>query len=247
MIAYAKPTRDQRRRNRTQLENTCGESFHCGVCGRNFYNHEKLVNHFKQIHERENSKRLNQIDSARGSRRVKLVAKYSMKMDKYKKAVREVLKPKVGYGLGDELERAGFWVGNVGDRKSHMVAVMEKRRAECLVLVSDDYGFVEVLQEAKKRCVKTVVVGDRVDGGGGALKRFADSGFCWREIMMWKAKKEAVSVVRKWKDRDVLERLEWRYDPEMENKSLCGLDDDDGDDCEQIDKSSSWWELASER
>ncbi|KAM1348351.1 hypothetical protein ACFX2F_002538 [Malus domestica] len=35
-----------------------------------------------QIHEREHVKRLNQIETARGSARVKLVGKYSMKMDK---------------------------------------------------------------------------------------------------------------------------------------------------------------------
>ncbi|KAM1120879.1 hypothetical protein ACFX19_002672 [Malus domestica] len=34
------------------------------------------------IHEREHVKRLNQIETARGSSRVKLVGKYSMKMDK---------------------------------------------------------------------------------------------------------------------------------------------------------------------
>ena len=49
------------------------EPYFCKVCGRRFYNNEKLVNHFKQIHEREHQKRLNQIESARGSRRVKLV------------------------------------------------------------------------------------------------------------------------------------------------------------------------------
>lgn len=37
---------------------------------------------FMQIHEREHVKRLNKIETARGSSRVKLVGKYSMKMDK---------------------------------------------------------------------------------------------------------------------------------------------------------------------
>lgn len=282
MIAYAnrhslssvpKAIREQRRKRRAldQLENRGAvkpqEPYHCGVCGRNFYHHEKLLNHFKQIHDRENVKRLNQIESARGSRRVKLVAKYSMKMEKFKRAAREVLTPKAGcYGLRDELERAGFRVGSVEDRpqaadiamRNHMVEVMDKRRAECLVLVSDDYGFADILKEAKMRCIKTVVVGNHVvDGGsGGALKRVADSGFCWTEIMRGKAKKEAVSVIRKWKDRDILERLEWRYDPEAE-KSVCGLDDkesiescvdeeEDDDGCEQLDRSSSWWELELE-
>ncbi|KAK8695010.1 hypothetical protein V6N13_072552 [Hibiscus sabdariffa] len=228
MVAYAnqhsfshipKVVREQRRERKllNQLENKgvikSIEPYICKVCGRRFYTNEKLVNHFKQIHEREHQKRLNQIESARGSRRVKLVA--------------------------DELKRAGFWVGTVSNRpqaadvalRDHMVDVMDRRKAECLVLVSDDSDFVGIL--------KTVVVGDADDG---ALKRVADAGFSWTEILMGKAKKEAVSVVGKWKDRDILKRLEWTYNPEVERK-LNGCEDlfdfDDENSCD----SGAWWEL----
>uniref|UniRef100_A0A3Q7JHR4 C2H2-type domain-containing protein n=1 Tax=Solanum lycopersicum TaxID=4081 RepID=A0A3Q7JHR4_SOLLC len=139
------------------------------------------------------------------------------KMDKYKGAVRDVLTPKVGYGL-------------------HLVDVMDKRMA-------------------RLRCLKTVVVGDSNDG---ALKRTADAAFSWQEIMMGKAKKEAVSVVGRWKDRDVLKRLEWTYDPEVEKKlyySEVESDDSDGifsgEDKEDVDASISkedahaWWKLDS--
>ncbi|XP_049380693.1 uncharacterized protein LOC125845264 [Solanum stenotomum] len=236
----------------------------CRVCGRRFYTNEKLVNHFKQIHEREQTKRLNQIESARGKMRVKLVAKYAMKMDKYKGAVRDVLTPKVGYGLADDLKRAGFWVRTVSDKpqaadvalRNHLVDVMDKRMVDYVVLVSDDSDFVEVLKEARLRCLKTVVVGDSNDG---ALKRTADAAFSWQEIMMGKAKKEAVSVVGRWKDRDVLKRLEWTYDPEVEKKlyySEVESDDSDGifsgeDDKEDIGASilkedaHEWWKLDS--
>lgn len=235
----------------------------CRVCGRRFYTNEKLVNHFKQIHEREQTKRLNQIESARGKMRVKLVAKYAMKMDKYKGAVRDVLTPKVGYGLADDLKRAGFWVRTVSDKpqaadialRNHLVDVMDKRMVDYVVLVSDDSDFVEVLKEARLRCLKTVVVGDSNDG---ALKRTADAAFSWQEIMMGKAKKEAVSVVGRWKDRDVLKRLEWTYDPEVEKKlyySEVESDDSDGifsgEDKEDVDASISkedahaWWKLDS--
>ncbi|XWS61915.1 hypothetical protein CRYUN_Cryun07bG0165500 [Craigia yunnanensis] len=281
MVAYAnhhaftyvpKVVREQRRERKllNQLENKgvikSVEPYFCKVCGRRFYNNEKLVNHFKQIHEREHQKRLNQIESARGSRRVKLVAKYSMKMEKYKNAARDVLTPKVGYGLADDLKRAGFWVGTVSNRpqaadvalRDHMVDVMDKRKAECLVLVSDDSDFVDVLKEAKLRCLKTVVVGDI---NGGALKRVADAEFSWTEILMGKAKKEAVSVVGKWKDRDILKRLEWKYNPEVERK-FSGSDDmfndesEDQDfdstdnvnnaDCMHKEDSGAWWELDSD-
>ena len=74
--------------------------------------------------------------------------------------------------------------------------------------------------------------------------------------MMGKAKKEAVSVLGKWKDRDVLRRLEWTYDPEVE-KSLCGGDDADHESVESCvegvgdcvlmedDETRSWWEIDS--
>ncbi|KAE8710825.1 calmodulin family protein [Hibiscus syriacus] len=276
MVAYAnqhsfthvpKVVREQKRERKllNQLENKgvikSIEPYICKVCGRRFYTNEKLVNHFKQIHEREHQKRVNQIESARGSRRVKLVGKYSMKMDKYRAAARDVLTPKVGYGLADELKRSGFWVGTVSNRpqaadialRDHMVDVMDRREAECLVLVSDDSDFVGVLKEAKLRCLKTVVVGDVNDG---ALKRVADAGFSWTEILIGKAKKEAVSVVGKWKDRDILKRLEWTYNPEVERK-LYGsedtmLDDESEDqDFECTDymhkkDSAAWWELDTE-
>ncbi|KAK6262970.1 hypothetical protein QUC31_008786 [Theobroma cacao] len=277
MVAYAnhhafsyvpKVVREQRKERKllNQLENKgvikSVEPYFCRVCGRRFYTNEKLINHFKQIHEREHQKRLNQIESARGSRRVKLVAKYSMKMEKYRNAASDVLTPKVGYGLADELKRAGFWIGTVSNKpqaadvalRDHIVDVMDKRKAECLVLVSDDSDFVGVLKEAKLRCLKTVVVGDISDG---ALKRLADAGFSWTEILMGKAKKEAVSVVGKWKDRDILKRLEWKYNPEVERKLYSYGDEsedqdfdstDDGNDadCMHKEDAGAWWDLDSD-
>ncbi|KAJ1410488.1 Zinc finger C2H2-type [Sesbania bispinosa] len=238
------------------------EPYLCRVCGRKFYTNEKLVNHFKQLHEREHIKRMNQIESAKGNRKVKLVAKYSMKMEKYKKAANAVLTPKVGYGLADELKRAGFWVQTVLDKpqaadralQNHMVDIMDHRRVECLVLVSDDSDFVDVIKEAKLRCLKTVVIGDTTDDG--VLKRTADAAFSWEEILMGKAKKEAVSVVENWKDRDILKRLEWTYNPEVDKKKFnlndkvteTSEDEDMEDICDEVDDDykddrGSWWEL----
>ncbi|KAI4317411.1 hypothetical protein L6164_025280 [Bauhinia variegata] len=242
------------------------EPYLCRVCGRKFYTNEKLVNHFKQIHEREHMKRLNQIESAKGSRRAKLVGKYSMKMEKYKNAARDILTPKVGYGLADELKRAGFWVQTVLDKpqaadialKDHMVDMMDNRRVDCVVLVSDDSDFLGVLKEAKLRCLKIVVIGDTNDG---VLKRTADAAFSWEEILMGKSKKEAVSVVEKLTDRDILRRLEWTYNPEVEKQKFnldCmvyeATDDEDFEHvCNKVDDaykhkqdSSAWWELDSD-
>ncbi|XLU44607.1 hypothetical protein S245_039421 [Arachis hypogaea] len=213
MVAYANshtftsvPHAVRQRRKEKELYNRLGskgiikrnDPHVCRVCGRKFYTNEKLVNHFKQLYESEQMKRVNQIASARGNRRVKLVAKYSMKMEKYKKAARDILTPRVGYGLADELKRAGFWVQSVLDKPQ--LRIMHWKVTwwvECIVVVSDDYDFANVIREAKLRCLKTIVIGDTSDG---VLKRIADTSFSWEEILMGKARKEAISVVENWKD-----------------------------------------------
>ena len=133
---------------------------------------------------------------------------------------------------------------------------MDRRRVECMVLVSDDSDFVDVLKEAKLRCLKTVVVGDMNDG---ALKRVADARFSWSEILMGKAKKEVELVVGKWKDRDILKRLEWTYNPKVEKKGN-DLEDEVVEGTQNVDfegnvngvvddnikeDGKSWWELDS--
>lgn len=260
MVAYGNKQLLNRVENKGVIKPS--EPHLCRVCGRKFYTNEKLINHFRQIHESEHKKRLSQIESARGTRRVNLVAKYSMKMEKYKNAARYILTPRDGYRLEDGLKRAGFWVQTVSHEPraanialtNHMIETMDRRRANCLVLVSDDLGFVEVLKEARLRCLKTVVVGDVSDG---TLKRAADVGFLWKEILMGKAKKEAVSVLRRWKDRDILKRLEWTYNPEVEKKRYEFYDETDdemvrfnertysGTDALE-DDGRAWWELDSD-
>lgn len=240
------------------------EPYVCRVCGRKFNINEKLISHF-MIHQREHQKRLKQIESAKGKKRVDLVGKYAMKMEKYKNAARDILTPKVGYGLGEDLRRAGFWVKTVSDEpqaadvalRSHMVDMMDHRRMQCLVLVSDDSDFLGVLKEARERCLKTVVVGDNDDG---VLKRNADACFSWREILIGKAKKQAVSVVGQWKDRDVLKKLEWSYSPKLKRDADKGNNECDFEDVHSEDEEAEdsieedddpllrkddkpWWEL----
>ena len=133
---------------------------------------------------------------------------------------------------------------------------MDRRRVECMVLVSDDSDFVDVLKEAKMRCLKKVVVGDVNDG---ALKRVADAGFSRSEIVMGKAK-EAELIVGKWKDRDILKRLEWTYNPEVEKK-VYDLEDEVVEETQNVDlegivggvvddniqeDNKAWWELDSD-
>ncbi|GAY68360.1 hypothetical protein CUMW_263520 [Citrus unshiu] len=112
-------------------------------------------------------------------------------MEKNKMAASAILTPKVGYGFADELKRARFWVRMVLVKpqdadvlgRNYMVAMVDKRRFGCLVVVSDDSDFVEVFQEATLRWLKTVVVGDMSDG---ALKRIANAFFSWSDLLMGK-------------------------------------------------------------
>ncbi|KAK7857396.1 uncharacterized protein LOC111999451 [Quercus suber] len=187
-----------------------------------------------------------------------------MKMEKYKNVVRDVLTLKVGYGLADELKRAGFWVFTVSNKpqaadvalKNHMVDMMDRRRVECMMLVSNDSDFVDVLKKSKLRCLKKIVVGDMNDR---ALKRVVNAGFSWSEILMGKAK-EVESVVGKWKDRDILKRLEWTYNPEVDKK-VNDLEDEVVEETQNVDfegnvsrvvddnieeDGKSWWELDSD-
>ncbi|MQM01674.1 hypothetical protein Taro_034432 [Colocasia esculenta] len=232
------PVRAQRRDRRTldRLEDAGSiapaEPHLCRVCGRRFFQRSRLVNHFRQLHEREQAKRVARLGSARGGRRVRLAAELSAKMDKYRRAAREVLVPRVGYGLAEELRRAGVVVREVPDRpeaadralREHMVEAMDRGLLGCLVLVSDDLGFAGVLREAKMRCLKTVVVGD--EKREGALKRIADAGFSWQEVASGKAAKEAASVMGRWKDRELLKRLEWTYSPGEDRSEWA--DDEEG-------------------
>ncbi|XP_010455664.1 PREDICTED: uncharacterized protein LOC104737231 [Camelina sativa] len=277
MVAYANRhafsyvplvVREERRDRKllNELENTGKvkppEPYFCGVCDRRFYTNANLINHFKQIHETEHQKRMRQIESSKGHQRVRLLAKYSMKIEKYKRAARKVLTPKEGYGLADELKRAGFWVKMVSDKpeaadvalKEHMVDVMDKREVECVVLVSDDSGYAGVLREAKERCLRTVVIGDLNEG---VLKRVADVSYSWKEVVMGKAKKEVEKVVGKWKDRDVLKKLEWSYDPvlEKEKGGSCGVwdyefdcDDDEIENVTEMEigDGGDWWKIDNE-
>ncbi|KAK1347105.1 NYN domain-containing protein [Heracleum sosnowskyi] len=132
---------------------------------------------------------------------------------------REVFNPHVGNGLSYDLKRAGFWVKVVSNKRDVAgdelgkcaLNVVDMREVGSVVIVSDDSKFMSVLKEAKVKGggVKTVVVGDRQDG---EIKR----AFSWQGIILGKAKKEAVSVVGRWNDRDVLKTLEWSYGLETE-------------------------------
>ncbi|AES59226.1 putative transcription factor C2H2 family [Medicago truncatula] len=161
------------------------EPYVCSVCGRKCKTNVDLKKHFKQLHQRERQKKLNRLNSLKGKKRQKYKERFVSGDDKYNDAVREILKPKVGYGLASELRRAGVFVKTVEDKpqaadwalKKQMMHSMS-RGIDWLFLVSDDSDFSEMLRKAREANLGTVVVGD-VDR---ALGRHADLWVPWNAV-----------------------------------------------------------------
>ncbi|CAN6459714.1 unnamed protein product [Victoria cruziana] len=160
------------------------EPYVCSVCGRKCRTNHDLRRHFKQLHERERQKKLARMRSLKGKKRQRYRERYVSGNRKYEEAAREILTPKVGYGLAGELRRAGVFVKTVEDKpqaadwalKRQMQHVMN-RGIDCLLLVSDDSDFGEMLRRARASDLQTVVVGD-----GQALRRHADVWASWNAI-----------------------------------------------------------------
>ncbi|KAH7567452.1 hypothetical protein JRO89_XS07G0075800 [Xanthoceras sorbifolium] len=154
----------------------------CGVCGRKCKTNLDLKKHFKQLHERERQKKLSRMRSLKGKKRQKYKERYISGNDKYNEAARNLLKPKVGYGLASELRRAGVFVKTVEDKpqaadwalKRQMQHSMS-RGIDWLFLVSDDKDFKEMLRKAQEANLGTVVVGD----SGRVLGQHADLWVPW--------------------------------------------------------------------
>lgn len=188
---------------------------------------------------------MRRLDSLKGKKKDAFRAKIVPKQEKYREVARQVLVPKVGYGLAGEIKRAGFWVITVSDKpqaadialKKHMMESMDKG-IDCLCLVSDDTDFVEVLKVARARSLRTVVVGDNA----GGLKRFADAYFSWREVSNGQARSDAVSTLGLWKDDDVLRQVEWSYRP----KQARNCEEENGDDGMGGDDDSKAEELKTD-
>ncbi|KAI5386123.1 hypothetical protein KIW84_072622 [Lathyrus oleraceus] len=102
-----------------------------------------------------------------------------------------VVAPRVGFGLGSELRRAGVFVKveKVGE-KGNAVELWLKREMMSgevgwLVLVSDDREFAEMLRKVREVNLKTVVVGDYWDRD---LGKNADLWLPWNVVENGKLK-----------------------------------------------------------
>jgi hypothetical protein len=111
------------------------------------------------------------------------------------------------------------------------------------VLVTGQDALSPLLRLAREKGVGSVVV-----GGESGLARWADVGFTWSEVIAGKARKAAPSMSGKWRDRDVLKRLEWRYE-EDDEEDVVFEEDGDADGAEELAggaKGKPWWKLESD-
>uniref|UniRef100_A0ACD5UBU2 Uncharacterized protein n=2 Tax=Avena sativa TaxID=4498 RepID=A0ACD5UBU2_AVESA len=220
----------------------------CRVCGRRFRARDALLRHFETIHTREHAKRLERIESSRGDRRVRLAASLSLKLSKYAKAARELTAGVDSRSPADELRRAGVhselsrYPSASLQERAH--EVLDEGSVRCLMLVSGKEELSPLLRLAKEKGVRSVVV-----GGESGLVRWADVGFTWAEVIAGKARTAAPSTSGKWRDKDVLKRLEWRYEEDDEEEDVVFEEDGDGDGSEELAGSANgkpWWKLESD-
>lgn len=147
------------------------EPYRCPVCGAKCKTNKILEKHYKQLHERELTKKQNHLNSVRkksGKKAKKFLQKHGGEIAMRTAAHHEVMGYKKGYGLQSQLQRAGVKVRMVSDGPQSADKALEQRWARLagkknlstLVLVSDDNGFERVLSSAKTRGVRTIVVGE---------------------------------------------------------------------------------------
>lgn len=164
---------------------TPSEPYVCSVCGRKCKTNLDLKKHFRQLHERERQKKLSRMKQLKGKKRQRFKERYLDKNYKYEEAARNLITPKVGYGLAKELRRAGIFVKTVEDKPQAADWALKRRMlhsmssgVDWLFLVSDDSDFREMLRKAREGNLGTVVIGDR----DHALGRHADLWVPWISV-----------------------------------------------------------------
>ena len=179
---------------------------------------------------------------------MRLAAALSLKLSKYEKAARELTAGADTVATpADELGRAGIRVAltstPAASLRERAQQVLDEGSVGCLMLVSGKADLASLLRVARERGVRSVVV-----GGESGLARWADVGFRWPDVISGKARSAAPSVSGKWRDRDVLKGLEWRYE-EADDDEAVVFEDSDGDGVEELArraKGKPWWKLDSD-
>uniref|UniRef100_A0A0D9WMA7 C2H2-type domain-containing protein n=1 Tax=Leersia perrieri TaxID=77586 RepID=A0A0D9WMA7_9ORYZ len=204
--------------------------YSCAVCGRRFPTRPDLARHFRNLHQRERNKKLNRLRSLKGKKRQKFRKRFISGNTKYDDAARELITPKVGYGLASELRRAGVNVRTVSDKPQaadHALKRQVKHSVACgvdwLVLVSDDSDFTDTVRKARAADLRTVVVGD----GCRALGSVADIWLPWNRVENGEVDEEMLRSGRHMGFRD--EDMGFRDEDEQDDEFVVDWDTSDLD------------------
>lgn len=200
--------REQRHLNFLERKglSTPSEPYICSVCGRKCKTQMDLKKHFRQLHERERQKKMSRMRSLKGKKRQRFKERFIDGNEKYNEAARRLVTPKTGYGLAQELRRAGVYVKTVQDKpqaadwalKRQMQHSMS-RGVDWIVLVSDDSDFSEMLRKARGANLGTVIVGDQ----DRSLGRHADVWLPWVNVENGEIKESDLELrKREWKETD---------------------------------------------
>lgn len=178
-----------------ERENEPAEPYRCGICGQKSKTLKKLEKHVKMLHERERRKKVNHMMSKKkgSKKRQRLQARHGPYLEKYRETAGGLV-PDVDYSIDEELTRAMVEVKRVGDQreaadkalKAHASRLCFPRTQDgaletpfnCLVLVSDDFGFKNLLNKAQRAGIKAVQVGSKC-----ALRRVADEHIAWHSLL----------------------------------------------------------------
>ncbi|XP_050901762.1 uncharacterized protein LOC127108343 [Lathyrus oleraceus] len=147
-------------------QNPSPNSIPCRVCGHECKSIFDLKIHFKRVHLYQRKKLREKLKSIKLSRSK---VWFVRRIHTYNEAAGNVVAPRVGFGLGSELRRAGVFVKvvKVGEKGNAADLWLEREMMSgevgWLVLVSDDREFAEMLRKVREVNLKTVVVGDYWD------------------------------------------------------------------------------------
>jgi hypothetical protein len=147
-------------------QNPNPNSIPCRVCGHECKSIFDLKIHFKRVHLYQRKKLREKLKSIKLSRSK---VWFVRRIHTYNEAAGNVVAPRVGFGLGSELRRAGVFVKvvKVGEKGNAADLWLEREMMSgevgWLVLVSDDREFADMLRKVREVNLKTVVVGDYWD------------------------------------------------------------------------------------
>ncbi|KAI1457493.1 hypothetical protein F4805DRAFT_171229 [Annulohypoxylon moriforme] len=163
------------------------EPYRCPMCGKRCATQKKLQRHYKLLHERERAKKLAKLSSLKGKKRKKWLALRGAELKKRSDAHYAIKSPQSEHKVFRSLKRAGVLVRMVSRVSQAADVALHKRFAQVkkgsdliLILISDDYGFRNMVERArKKHGVYSIIIGESPDS---RLAKVPDEWLSWNTI-----------------------------------------------------------------